>query len=224
MITALVPIKSDSERLKGKNFLNFCGQPLYQVVLDTLQSIQSIGKIIINTDSDIITSDCSKRYSKVSIIKRPYNLIGNHVTMNTIIDYDLSRVDGEHFLQTHVTNPLLRAETIVLAIETYFRSLTDYDSLLSVESLKKRTYDSIGKPINHSNDTLLQTQDLPSINVENSNLFLFSRTSFLSANSSRVGLKPQLFSMSPIEGIDIDYEEDFLLAELINKNKTIFNL
>jgi CMP-N-acetylneuraminic acid synthetase len=223
MIKAIVPIKSDSERLKGKNFLSFCGQPLYQVVLDTLQNIQLIDSIVINTDSNIIASDCSNRYSKAIIIERPLHLIGNDVTMNSIIGYDLSKVDGEHFLQTHVTNPLITAKTIVNAIETYFRSLSDYDSLFSVESIKKRAYDYHGKPINHSNDTLLQTQHLPEINIENSNLFLFSRTSFLSVKNSRVGRKPQLFYMSSLEGIDIDYREDFLLAELIKNNKPIFN-
>ncbi len=223
MIKAIVPIKKDSERLKDKNFLSFCGQPLYQVVLDTLQNIPLIDSIVINTDSNIIASDCLSRYSKAVIIERPKNLIGNEVTMNSIIEYDLSRIGGEHFLQTHVTNPLITAKTIVNAIETYFGSYSYFDSLFSVESIKKRAYDYKGKPINHSNEKLLQTQHLPEINIENSNLFLFSRTSFLEAKNSRVGLKPQLFKMSSIEGIDIDYEEDFLLAELIMKNRSIFH-
>lgn len=223
MIKAIVPIKSHSERLKEKNFLNFCGQPLYQVVLDTLQNISLIDRILINTDSNIIARDCSTRYSKALIIERPQNLIGNDVTMNSIIEYDLTKTDGEHFLQTHVTNPLITSKTIMNAIETYFKNLSHYDSLFSVESIKKRAYDYKGKPINHSNETLLQTQHLPEVNIENSNLFLFSRTSFLEAKNSRVGTNPQLFQMSPIEGIDIDYEEDFLLAELIKNNKSIFH-
>jgi len=220
---AIVPIKNDSERLPGKNFLDFCGQPLYQVVLDTLQNIQQIDSIIINTDSERIAGDCADRYSKAMILVRPLELLGNHITMNSIIDYDLSQVSGEHFLQTHVTNPLLSAATIVNAIETYFNNLVSFDSLFSVESIKKRAYDHNGNPINHSNLKLEQTQHLPGVNIENSNLFLFSRTSFLAAGKSRIGLRPQLFSMSPIEGIDIDYKEDFLLAELIAKNKSTFN-
>jgi CMP-N-acetylneuraminic acid synthetase len=223
MIKAIVPIKSDSERLKDKNFLNFCGQPLYQVVLDTLQNINQVESIIINTDSNIIAKDCSKRYSKAVIIERPSNLLGHDITMNAIIAYDLSKINGEHFLQTHVTNPLITEKTIVKAIEIYFRDINKYDSLFSVESIKKRIYDSKGKPINHTNEILLQTQNLPKISIENSNLFLFSRTSFFLAKNSRIGRKPQLYSMSPIEGIDIDYREDFLLAQLIKENKQIFD-
>lgn len=202
--------------------MSFCGQPLYQVVLDKLQSISLIDRIVINTDSETIARDCSGRYSKALIIERPQNLIGNDVTMNSIIEYDLTKVDGEHFLQTHVTNPLLTSKTIVKAIEMYFESLGVCDSLFSVESVKKRAYDHNGKPINHTNEKLLQTQDLPPVNIENSNLFVFSRTSFAEAQNSRVGLRPKLFQMSAIEGVDIDYLEDFLLAELIMKNRAIF--
>ena len=223
MIKALVPIKNESERLTGKNFLPFCGQPLYQVVLDKLQNVQQIESIIINTDSEIIARECLCRYSKVVIIDRPADLLGNDITMNSIIAHDLSKTSGEHFLQTHVTNPLISAKTIVRAIELYFVNLDKYDSLLSVERIKKRAYFKNGTPINHDNLKLEQTQNLPEVNIENSNLFLFSKSSFSIANKSRVGLNPQLFYMSSIEGIDIDFQEDFLLAELIMNNREKFD-
>ncbi len=222
MITAIVPIKKESERLKDKNFLNFCGQPLYHVVLDTLQHCDVIDQIIINTDSSIIMKECAMRYPKAVVLERPDYLLGNDVTMNSILVHDLSKVEGEHFLQTHVTNPLLTKKTIERAIDVYFQNLPFYDSLFAVEAVKKRAYDSLGKPINHTNELLLQTQHLPEVNIENSNLFLFSRRSFLEAKNSRVGLKPQMFQMSALEGIDIDFNEDFLLAELIMKHKTLF--
>ncbi len=219
MITALVPIKTESERLLNKNFLNFCGQPLYQVVLDTLQSVEIVKNMVINTDSELIAKDCEIRYSKAIIIKRPDYLLGNSVTMNSIIENDLKHVIGEHFLQTHVTNPLLTASTIQSAILKYFQDLDVFDSLFSVERIKKRIYDYKGNGVNHSNKILLQTQELPEVNIENSNLFIFSRTSFYRAGKSRIGLTPQMFKMSVMEGIDIDYEEDFQLATIIAENK-----
>lgn len=224
MLNALVPIKKESERLPNKNFLNFCGQPLYCEILDTLQDVTTIRNIIINTDSDVIANDCLKRYNNVIVYQRPNYLLGNEITMNSIIHHDLNITEGEHFLQTHVTNPLLSAKTINKAIETYFENLGQYDSLLSVESIKKRGYDNKGYPINHNNKDLIQTQHLPEINIENSNIFIFSKSSFFKANNSRVGLNPQLFYMSAIEGIDIDFENDFKLAELIKKNIKEFQI
>lgn len=223
MITALVPIKNESERLKNKNFLFFNGQPLYQIVLDTLQKNEMIDRVIINTDSDIIANDCKSRYPKVEIIERPEYLKGNSITMNSLIDFDLSQIEGQHFLQTHVTNPLITEETITKAINAYFEGVNEFDSLFTVENVKKRVYSHEGEAINHSNLILEQTQNLKSVNIENSNLFLFSRSSFYASNKSRIGKNPQLFHMSAIEGIDIDYKEDFILAELIAKNRDAFN-
>jgi CMP-N-acetylneuraminic acid synthetase len=220
-ITALVPIKDSSERLANKNFRDFCGQPLYQVILEKLQKIGMVDRIIINTDSERVAQESVRRFSKVEIIPRPRQIIGHHVTMNTIIDYDLTQIEGEHFLQTHATNPLLSEKTITEAIEAYFRNLNIFDSLFTVFKVKKRGYDHKGVPINCSPKILEQTQHLPEILIENSNLFLFSRTSFLKAGN-RIGLKPQHFSMNEIESADIDYEHEFILAELINKNKELF--
>jgi CMP-N-acetylneuraminic acid synthetase len=221
-ITALVPIKDASERLQGKNFKVFAGQPLYQIVLDKLQRNDLVDQIVINTDSDRIKTDCAARYPKVKILERPPHIMGHHVTANTLIDYDLTQIVGEHFLNTHVTNPLISDQTITAAIEQYFAGLDRFDSLFSVYKVKKRGYDTQCIPINHSHDRLDQTQNLPEILVENSNLFLFSRTSFMNANRNRVGLKPQFFYMNELEGVDIDYETDFLMAELIHRNKTLF--
>ncbi|MDA0989482.1 MAG: acylneuraminate cytidylyltransferase family protein, partial [Verrucomicrobia bacterium] len=50
-VTALVPIKDHSERVPGKNFRNFCGKPLYQHIILTLDHTYAVDEILINTDS-----------------------------------------------------------------------------------------------------------------------------------------------------------------------------
>ena len=42
-IVALLPMKANSERVKGKNFRPFNGKPLFRWILDTLLSIEQIG-------------------------------------------------------------------------------------------------------------------------------------------------------------------------------------
>lgn len=221
-IKALVPIRMNSSRLKNKNFLDFCGEPLYQIILKTLQSIDLIDEIIIDTDSPDLINELHLRYSKVRIIQRPEHLRGANVTMNKLIEYDLSVSEGEYFLQTHCTNPLLTKNTIISAITTYFNGLEKFDSLFSVDRIQKRAYYNDGNTINHSNEQLEQTQDLNPICIENSNLFLFSRTSFMETES-RIGNNPVLFPMNPTEGIDIDYDYEFKIAELIYSNRNKFD-
>lgn len=222
-VTALIPIKVNSERIPSKNFRLFNGVPLFTIVLSTLESCSSIDKVIVNTDSDEVKKFIHENFKKTVAIDRPQNLLGDMVVMNTLIEHDITVSENEHFFQTHCTNPLLTEKTITKAINTYFDSLDKFDSLLSVTKIQARTYWKNGTPINHDLSDMKRTQDLDAVFEENSNFFIFSKTSFKNASNSRIGKTPNLFEINKVEAIDIDYEEDFLLAELIHKNKTIFS-
>lgn len=216
-ITALLPMKAHSERVPNKNMKNFCGRPLYHVVLSTLLQSEYIDNLIINTDSDTIKEDARKNFENVVVIDRPKEIQGDFVSMNDIIAYDLKQAPGEHFLQTHSTNPLLQSSTIALAIESYFKNLNQFDSLFSVTRLQARLYWKDGSPVNHNPNELLRTQDLPPVYSENSNFYIFSKKSFADAGRSRIGRKPYMFEISKLEAVDIDDPEDWEMAEVLYK-------
>jgi N-acylneuraminate cytidylyltransferase len=219
-IKVLLPMKSNSERVPNKNMRDFGGIPLYHVIIKSLLSSKYVETIIIDTDSKKIEDDAKRIFgNKIIIINRPKEIQGDYVSMNNIIAYDLSVVKGEHFLQTHSTNPLLRTETINKAIEEYFSGLDKFDSLFSVTKVQTRFYDKNAKPINHNPNELLRTQDLEPMYEENSNLYIFSKESFKSVGEKRIGLKPQVFEVNKLESIDIDDIEDFKLAELLHIHK-----
>jgi len=218
-VIALLPMKAHSERVPDKNIKDFCGRPLYHAVLTALLRSTYIERVIINTDSDIIKKDVAKYSERVEIIDRPRDLQGDFVPMNDIIAYDLSRADGECFLQTHSTNPLLSHKTLDRAIETYFESLEKFDSLFSVTRLQARLYWNDGSPINHDPKELLRTQDLPPVYEENSNLYIFSRKSFVNAGSRRIGLKPMMFEIDKLEAVDIDEPADWEIAQVLYKRR-----
>jgi CMP-N-acetylneuraminic acid synthetase len=214
-LIAILPMKGHSERVPNKNMKLFCGAPLYHAILKKLQHSKYISQISIDTDSEMIREDVLRNFQNVTIIDRPEELCGDYVSMNRIIEYDLSRLPGEHFLQTHSTNPLLTVETLNNAIETYFNSLKNYDSLFSVTLWQTRFYWQNGDPVNHNPEELIRTQDLPPVFEENSNFYVFSKSSFLKANSRRIGSKPKMFVTDRLESIDIDENTDFELAEFL---------
>jgi len=219
-LTVLLPMKATSERVPNKNMKDFNGAPLYHAVMKSLLSSKYIDKVVINTDSKVIASDAKENFGdKVMIIDRPVSIQGGDVSMNIIIDYDLQRLEGEYFLQTHSTNPLLRPETIDEAIEAYFDSLDVFDSIFGVTKVQTRFYDKNAQPINHNPEELLRTQDLEPLYEENSNFYIFSKESFEKAGRKRIGVKPQIFEVNKLEAVDIDEPEDFVLAELLYKNK-----
>ncbi len=218
-VTALVPMKGHSDRVPNKNLRPFCGKPLCHWIILSLQKSRYVQDIVVNTDSKEIAENIRQNFDRVKIVDRPSEIRGDFVSMNTIIAYDLSQLPGEHFLQTHSTNPLLNAETIDAAIESYFHNLEMYDSLFAVTRHNARFYGSDGSPINHDPQEMLRTQDLPPIFEENSNLYVFSRESFKRSGNRRIGLRPYLFEISKLEAIDIDEKDDFLLAELLCQTK-----
>jgi CMP-N-acetylneuraminic acid synthetase len=216
-IQALLPMKEHSERVPFKNIRRFAGKPLFYHVLETLLRSRHVNSATIDTDSRTI-AELAGRFDRVRIIRRPESLRGDLVSMNEIIAHDMKLVSGEHFLQTHSTNPLLTVETLNRAIEEYFSRLSEYDSLFSVTRLQTRLYTCDG-PLNHDPAKLERTQDLPPIFEENSNIYLFSRSAFIAAGGKRIGTRSRMFPMSRLEAIDIDEPDDFILAENLYKIK-----
>jgi CMP-N-acetylneuraminic acid synthetase len=214
-IIALVPMKGHSERIPGKNLKVLCGKPLFAWIIDTLKECSFVKEIVVNTDSKEISKLIQKRYSDVIIHERPQELCGDFVSMNKIIEYDLSKISGNLFLQTHSTNPLLTKNTLEKAAEIFKK----YQSVFSVTRYQSRFYDSEFKPINHNPEELIRTQDLPPIYEENSNFYFFTREVF-NKNKMRVGSKPFLFEMDALEAVDLDYPVQWALAEALIKNST----
>ena len=213
-VTALVPIKDHSERVKDKNFRDFCGKPLYHHIIHTLDRVYAVDEIVIDTDSPRIFAEAPRLSRKVQIIERPGDLCGDHVSTNQIFEHDLSQTEADIYVQTHATNPILKAKTIAEAI-TKFLSIEDtYDSLFSVNIYRSRFYTHEGTPVNHDPENLIRTQDLPPVYEENSSLYVFTKESF-SKKKRRIGIKPFMFVTPPIESIDIDDEFTFRLAELL---------
>lgn len=215
-ITILVPMKYHSERIPFKNLKIFAGKPLFSWVLKTLQRSLYVKDIYVDTDG-VQIKDAIQRYfgDSIKMIDRPTSICGDYVQMNKIIEYDISQIEGDIFLQTHTTNPLVKIATFDNAIETYFENIKKgYDSLFSVTRHQARFYSDKLRPVNHNPINLIRTQDLPPMYEENSNFYIFSKESF-KKTSSRVGLNPYFYEVQKYEGIDIDDEQDFKLAEYI---------
>ena len=213
-ILALLPMKAHSARVSGKNFRDFCGKPLFRWVLDTLLEVKEIDRVVINTDArELLNQHGLRDTDRILIRDRPENICGDFVSMNRIIEDDLRHTEADLYLMTHTTNPLLSAATIRKALHTYNTVVSNDagDSLFSVDRIQTRFYRRDGCPVNHDPENLVRTQDLEPWYEENSNFYLFSRSSFLSTNA-RIGKKPYLFISPKYESIDIDEPEDWDFA------------
>ncbi len=216
-IVALLPMKANSERVKGKNFKNFGGKPLFKWVLDTLLSVAEVDLIVINTDARHILAEYGlTENDRILIRDRSEEICGDLVSMNLIIEDDIKNIDSDIYLMTHTTNPFLSRHSVKSAIEKFQTSVKAgvADSLFTVNKVQDRFYDGDVQPINHDPKNLIRTQDLDPWYQENSNLYLFSKESFI-RTAARIGAIPTMLETAPYESTDIDTPDDWELGEVM---------
>lgn len=216
-VTALVPMKGNSERVPNKNIRELNGKPLCHWILESISQSNYIDEVIINTDSPkikcIVTS-----FDFVKVIDRPDYLLGDKVSIQPLIAHDIEYAKNEIIFQTHSTNPLLKTETIDSAIETYFHNTGEHDALFSVTPVQQRFYFKNRKAVNHDPKHLIQTQLLEPLFHENSCIYIFSKDVNRKVKN-RLGNNPFFFEMDPYEATDIDEWHDFHWAEHLLKNR-----
>ena len=218
-IVALVPMRHDSQRVKGKNYRLLAGKPLYHHILFTLLNCPEISEVVVDTDSQPIMDGIKVDYPQVRIFVRPEHLRSGEISMNEVLLHDISQVEADFYLQTHSTNPLLTPGTISNAIQIMIENYPGYDSLFSVTRWQTRLWDELGRAINHNPAVLLRTQDLPPVYEENSCLYIFTRQT-LQNEHNRIGERPYLFEIETREAWDIDEEIDFLMADLLLSHRS----
>lgn len=210
-IVALLPMKANSERVKGKNFRNFCGKPLFRWILDTLLEVKEIDQIIINTDArHILAENGLTDTGRITIRDRKPEICGDLVSMNLVLADDVASVPADIYLMTHTTNPLMSADTIRKALAAFqvAQAAGKADSLFTVDKVQTRFYRADCSPVNHDPDNLIPTQHLEPWFEENSNLYLFTRESFAKTNA-RIGKQPMMHEGPFFESIDIDTPADW---------------
>lgn len=216
-IVALLPMKANSERVKGKNFRKFGDKPLFQWVLNTLLSVNKIDKVVINTDAkEILIKNGLIENNRILLRNRDPKICGDFISMNKIIANDLENIDADIFLMTHTTNPFLSKNSIESALAIFIDALNENkaDSLFSVNKIQERFYNENAKPINHDPMNLIRTQDLEPWYKENSNLYLFTKDAF-EKTQARIGERPIIFETPLFESTDIDTPDDWNFGEVM---------
>lgn len=223
-VAFFLPTRKGSQRVKNKNtrpFANIEGGLLEVKLIQLLES-KNIDEIILSTNDDECIRIANKFLSKdarLRIDKRPDHLCVDTTNLQDLIEYVPSISDADHILWGHVTTPIAGAEEYDKAIELYLSKLSDgADSLISVVELKNFLLNKKGKLINNSTDLPWpRTQDLDSLYEINHVMFIAKREIY-ERDKNRIGNTPIIHVMSKIKSFDIDWQEDFEIAEMIYKS------
>ncbi len=208
---ALIPIKLGSKRVPGKNIKPFFdGKPLMSFIQKACINAGNIDEIYIYCSDDAVIPYV---IPGVKYLKRPDYLDGDNINANDFIREFMKTVDADIYVNAHTTSPFAKPSTIAELVDKVASG--EYDSAFCAESLRTFMWED-GKPINFDPDHFPRTQDLPLIYGETSIAYVFTKESFLKHNR-RLGSHPFIKEVGKIEAMDIDYPEDFDIANAVYK-------
>lgn len=222
-ISFFLPTRKGSERVINKNTRPFAGIEggLVENKIKQILAAKRIDEIIFSSNDEKCL-EVAQKYtsdSRMKIIERPEELCLSSTNLQDLICYVPTITDAEHILWGHVTTPLAGAEEYDKAIEMYLSKLNDgYDSLVGVTELKNFLLNKEGQVINNTTDIPWpRTQDLDVLYEINHTIFLAKRDVYIE-QKNRLGKKVLLHVMDEICSKDIDWEDDFRIAEIMFEN------
>lgn len=226
-VVALVPIKTNNQRLKGKNTKRFSNsKPLIKYILSSLLNVSEISEtFVFSSDEQIIKF----LPPQVRFLLRDKAFDSDDTSMNVIIDNFISKVDADLYVLAHATSPFIKPDKISKSIYEIVHN--NYDSAFSVMEMNsflwfkpnQRFFDKENMEINVNSfnyftnyqlNNISRTQDLNPIYMETSGFYIFKKSVFLDSKK-RIGDFPYLCKVSKIESMDIDDLEDFEIADAI---------
>jgi len=223
-VEIFLPCRAGSERVPHKNTRPFAGHAngLIERKLTQLAGVTFADRIVLDSNDPLVLAVGQaerKRWAgraELIVRERPNDLGRSTTTTDSLINYALSHTAAEFLVWTHVTSPL--ADTAF-----YERAWTAFvdgrassrDSLMAVTPVRGFIWSRTG-PMNYDPDPIRwpRTQDIEPLYDVNSALFIVP-TAIGRRRGDRIGDKPLLFDTTPTEAVDIDWPDDFDLAELL---------
>ncbi len=208
-----IPIKANSERVPGKNFRVLNGKKLYEYIIEHVMEAGCFDDIYIDTNSEEI-----KKYAlekNLLVIERLESLAQNTANGNDLLIYHGDQYPQyDYYFQLFATAPYLQPESIRACFDALVSS-EEYDSCFT--ALKNNSFYWFNRmPINYRPGILPRSQDMVPVVEETTGMYGISKES-LKKYRCRIGRSPYIHYVSKFEAVDINTEEDLLIAEYIGK-------
>lgn len=222
-VNVFLPCRKGSQRVPKKNIKSFAGfeHGLVEIKLKQLIKSKKISKIYLSTnDEEILDYARSLRNEKIIIHKRDESLSSSETSTDELVSHALELIQEDEILWTHVTSPFLTAKEYDIIIEKYEQmKINGYDSLMTTSLIHGFLWNK-KEPINYdrTKEKWPRTQTIEPIHEINSAIFLANSATYEQLND-RIGRKPYLYALDKIKGFDIDWEDDFKIAEAMVKSK-----
>ena len=220
-ITAVIPIRSGSQRVKDKNLRPFANTTLMENKIEMLLKVQELDSIIVNTNSEEAIEIVNERYrggGKIGYHRREEYYASSQCSGSEFFQHLGEVTDTDLFVYAPCTSPFIKPETISQCIKTFLNREGETDCVSTVSSIKEFMWLD-GKPVNYDPLNAPNSQNLPDIVALNFGATITSKEDLV-RNRNIIGKHPKFVLTSDIEAIDIDTPLDFYIAEQIYR-KTV---
>lgn len=208
-----IPIKANSERVKGKNLRPLNGKPLYTYISEHVKEADVFDDVYIDTNSSEVAEYATSMGFKV--IERLPELAKNTANGNDLLVHHYNLFpEYDYYFQLFATAPYMQPSTIRTCFEKLTNS-TEYDSCFPATE-NHSFYWLAGNPVNYRPEILPRSQDMLPVIEETTGLYGITRES-LDKYHCRIGRKPFIYIVNKFEAVDINTEEDWKIAEFVGK-------
>jgi N-acylneuraminate cytidylyltransferase len=221
-----LPTRKGSERVENKNtrlFANIEGGIL-AIKIKQLLNVERVREIVVSTnDPQSIVVAKSFDNPRIKIIPRPEEYCLSSTKIEDFIKYIPSIMNSKHIFWVHTTAPFVDAYILNRVIDTYIDEVVEskeYDSLLSVTKFQQFLWskkENRCMNCDREQEKWPRTQDIEPLYEVNHAFYINSIENF-NKYHDRIGKKPFLYELNKIQSFDIDWEDDFYIAECIYKS------
>jgi CMP-N,N'-diacetyllegionaminic acid synthase len=224
-IVAMVPARVGSKRVKSKNLRLLDGKPLISHVLSNVAKLSVFDEVYLNSDGKVFEQIALDH--GVSFYDRDEALADDDAT-NDAFAYDfLKSVECDYLIQILPTSPFLQPEEIEMFVSEI--KIKGLDGLISVISSQIACIYK-GEPVNFSRDRVNPpSQEMTPVLAYATALMGWRRETFMQ-NYEQLGVayhcprgSVDYFELAGLASIDIDNEEDFLLADAIMRAQKLIS-
>ena len=212
-VVAFLPAKGQSRRIKSKNIRLLDGKPLFLHTLEKLMKCDFIDEVYLDSDSETIFDLASEVDCK--FLRRDPSLADNNTDGHMLIYNEAKKVEADIYIQILCTSPFIKIDTIRKGLEK-LKNKEKFDSIVLVKKEKQYLWDENG-PL-YNNDHIPNSNDLEDTIIETMGLYIVKKEVALD-QKKRIGENPYLLEAEIIESIDVNYPEDFKLANYIMLEK-----
>ena len=217
-ITAVIPVRKGSQRVKDKNLRPFAGTTLLDIKIKTLLQVPEIDEIVVNTNSEAALEFVEIEYegTKVRAQRREEYYASSQCSGSEFFKHLGEVTDTDIFIYAPCTSPFVKPETVSACIKKFLADKGKHDCISTVSSVKEFLWLD-GKAVNYDPLNAPNSQNLPDVVSLNFGVTVVEREDLIK-NRNIIGKTPDFIKTSDVEAIDIDTPLDFYLAEqLYNK-------